>query len=117
MLTCSQLIYFFVSLLVAEMAERKPRPLTPIKNYINRTVTKFREDNGYNQTDLASWMGAPKSLVSHVEGPNKQNKYYTLEHISSLSFFLDIPLGVFLPEKGLDPNGTGEPGITSTEPA
>ena len=93
------------------MAEKKLRPLTPIQRYVNRTVTQFRLDNSHSQTDLADWMGAPRSLVSHVEGPNKQNKYYTLEHICSLSFCLDLPLSVFLPEKGPDPEDTGEAAI------
>lgn len=70
-------------------------------------VLEFRRSNGLYQRDIADVLLVERSFIANIESP-KHLATYNIQHISNLSFYFDVPMKLFLPDRGLTDEDTCE---------
>jgi transcriptional regulator with XRE-family HTH domain len=74
--------------------------ISPINQFVIDKVTEFRIKNNITQEVLGAMIGKTRSFISNVERGNHQAKY-NLRHLAAISFYYNVPVHSFLPEKAM----------------
>lgn len=73
---------------------------TKIEQYIINKIKEIRIEKGLTQADLSFKMGLNDSFVSHVETPNRRDKY-NINHLNTLAKIFKCSIKDFMPDKPL----------------
>lgn len=75
--------------------------ISPIHQYVIDAIKNLRKEQDISQDKLAAYLGVDPSFIGHIEG--KSSKYYNLDHINAIAFYLNVSPRELLPEKAYDP--------------